>query len=169
MPTLNYLRRSERPCAGWLFAARAPGDGEWIFKHAACGTAVLLSQGLHFQADARSVSSSVHNTHAHTHFLLIPVQSTAGFQRDVVAFPFHCYRREMLTRITGAAAGVGPAQDCSASSHSVPLPRFSHSSCESRVWRSSQLAFSYKCMKYDNSYRPLEQKPQIFLTLDHLY
>lgn len=48
----------------------------------------------------------------------------------------------MLTRITSPAAGVGPAQDCPASSHSVPLPRFSHGSCESRDGRREQPACS---------------------------
>lgn len=54
--------------AGW-FAAQAPGNGEWIFKHAACGTSILLSQGLLLPADLGSVSSSIHHTHTHTLYL----------------------------------------------------------------------------------------------------
>lgn len=71
--------------------------------------------------------TTVHKTHISTlsRHVLFSARSVDGFQCDAIALPIHCYRREMLTRITSPAACVVElAQDFPASSHSVPLPHF---------------------------------------------
>lgn len=124
----DWVRRQET-VNGFLNSAEQP------FAKA-CGTSVLLSRGLQWAAhsdqwreatDTQRTPTNAQNTHTCTlsPHVLFSLRSVDGFQCDATALPIHCYRQEMLTRITSPAARVvGLAQDCPASSHSGPLPHF---------------------------------------------
>ena len=118
----DWVRRQET-VNGFLNSAEQP------FAKA-CGTSVLLSRGLQWAAhsdqwreatDTQRTPTNAQNTHTCTLSpdALFSLRSVDGFQCDATALPIHCYRQEMLTRITSLAARVvGLAQDCPASSHS---------------------------------------------------